>query len=240
MARIKFGSIVTQGSGSLGGHTFQNSSGGAQLRSKPINNKQPSAAQSLIRSYNPHLQHGWRDLSNTQRDIWSRFAVSHGIGMRNESERPLSGHSLWMKYNFNYISLDLPLITSPFSNTSPYLGPELVDQSLYNDPGLPWWYDFSAGWSGNGEAILSELPGGSIRRSNFWTNNTSYLVSVTVILSSGSFNLPYDGYIVALRAFSSGSYKYYFPSTTHPHLYMYSYDFIGSITSLSIKQLFNY
>lgn len=91
MALLKFGSLVTAGTGSLGGHTIQHSKGGMQLRNKPISRNQPSESQRLIRSINPLLQKGWRDLSDTQRKVWNDYAPA-----------PLSGHAFWMKCMYYY------------------------------------------------------------------------------------------------------------------------------------------
>ena len=79
MAILKFGAIVTEGSGSLGGHTIQNSKGGMQIRNKPIPHGNPSASQTLIRSINPQIQAGWRALTDAQQKIWNDWPVTHGI-----------------------------------------------------------------------------------------------------------------------------------------------------------------
>jgi hypothetical protein len=187
MARIKFGSIVTEGAGSLGGHTFQNSKGGAQLRSKPINKRQPSAAQSLIRSYNPQLQGGWRSLSNAQRAIWSRFAVSHQVSNKKGDPHPLSGHSLYLKYNFEYISRGLPLIETPFEMGPPYLGPELL---INGD------FDSSTGWSFGAEWVVSggqanylATGAGDIRQGVDLVTNVSYRLVIVIASTTGACNI---------------------------------------------------
>ena len=126
MARLKFGSIITSGSGSIGGHTIQNSRGGVQLRTKPINKKQPTAAQSLIRSYNPQLQQGWRDLSEDNRIQWNAYAAGHGVYNKNGDKYPLSGHSLWMRFNYEYISNGFVFQPNVFKATIGPLGKELI------------------------------------------------------------------------------------------------------------------
>lgn len=126
MARIKFGSVVVSGSGSLGGHTFQNSHGGAQLRSKPINKKKPSSAQSIIRSYNPVLQNGWQALTAFQRKSWDEYAVSYAVMNKNGDKHFLSGHSIWMKYNYHFLSNGFSLENNPaIAALSPFK-PELI------------------------------------------------------------------------------------------------------------------
>ena len=117
---IKCGAIVTECSGSLGGHTLQHSKGGNQLRTKPIPRGNPSASQYAIRSINPVLQAGWRQLTDSQRNIWDSYAQDYGITNAHGDHRPLSGHSYWMQYNFfrlyNSFSIALTPPLRPFSN----------------------------------------------------------------------------------------------------------------------------
>lgn len=100
MARIKFGAIVTDGSGSLGGHTLQHSEGGNQIRTKPLPNSSPTSPQYNIRRKIPCLQYSWKALSAIQKTVWNRYAVDHDIRSRKGDHEILSGHSLWMKYQY--------------------------------------------------------------------------------------------------------------------------------------------
>lgn len=132
--KVKLGAIITEASGSLGGHTAQNSTGGCQLRTKPIPMGKHSASQSLIRSYNPVLQAGWRALTTAQQKIWNDWPVSHGIMNAKGDKHPLSGHSLWMKYQFYQLYHNLPFLFDPsFFHTST----ELINSWL-NDAGYPY------------------------------------------------------------------------------------------------------
>ena len=133
MALLKFGSIITDGSGSLAGHTIQNSLGGSQLRTKPIPHGNPSPAQITIRSINQQLQAGWRALTTAQQKIWNDWPVQHGITNKSGDPHPLSGHSLWMKLNFEQLYTGQPIWHQPFGpDPSPY-GPELLpDCNFYN------------------------------------------------------------------------------------------------------------
>lgn len=122
MALVKFGSFITSGSGKLGGHTIQKSKGGMQLKNKGQPLANPSQLQIRIRSINKQLQSGWRLLSEDQRKLWNNFP---GI--------EISGHSLWMKYNFGYLFDNLPVITNPYDYKSVRLGPELCrDPNIIN------------------------------------------------------------------------------------------------------------
>jgi hypothetical protein len=129
--KAKLGMLVTEASGSLGGHTFQNSKGGFQIRTKPIPHGNPSAAQISIRSINQQLQAGWRALTPAQQLIWNQWPVTHGVFNANDDKHPLSGHSLWMKYQYGRLFVGLPFISGPDKYLSNYFGPELINQTAW-------------------------------------------------------------------------------------------------------------
>ena len=134
MAILKFGSFVTEGSGSLAGHTIQNSKGGSQLRTKPVPKNYPSPDQLAIRSYNKIMQQGWRDLYQAQRDTWRNYAASYTIHNKYGDRHILSGHSLWMKYNFAWIAAGGSFLPDPSFYGGPILGPELVKNGSFAGP----------------------------------------------------------------------------------------------------------
>ena len=215
MARIKFGSIVVEGAGSLGGHTFQNSRGGAQWRTKPINKKKPSLAQSLIRSYNPQLQQGWRDLTEDQRSTWNTYAVSHGKTNKNGDKHFLSGHSLYMKWNFEYIFLRLPLISSPFAYKVVKLGCNIVSNGTFDDSA---GWDVDARWNiSGGKANYLNLATSSIRQYLTMLTGSRYQISfdVSSAIAFASFVLAdaagaafLSGALSAVQQLQSGSYLF--------------------------------
>jgi len=248
MARIKFGSIVTEGRGSLGGHTFQNSSGGVQLRTKPINNKKPSSAQSLIRSYNPHLQAGWRSLTDAQRDIWSRFATSHQICMLRDPDRPVCGHSLYMKYNFEYISRGLSLIASPYLMGPPYIGADIIKNGTF---------DSSANWTVSGNFVISGgnvtytpgavsrlyqtqlLSSGGLYRVSFDISNCATTSALQLFREDA--NYPFDGGLTGLTVISNGSFSFdsnLVLNTTQLRFYVSAARAIFSLDNFSVRRLY--
>ena len=74
MARIKFGMMMTDARGKLGGHVFTKAKSGATIRTKvtPLNPK--TSAQSEARSALGANSQAWRTLSETQRLAWNSAA----------------------------------------------------------------------------------------------------------------------------------------------------------------------
>jgi len=133
MAVIKFGSIVTDGRGSLGGSTIQSDRSGHIWRNKPLPLKSRSPAQSLIRSYNKAMQAGWRALSESDKRIWNDYPKINHIFNKSGEKHPLSGHSLWMKYQYQYLSQQFALQPDPVKASVGPLGPEMfLDPDIVN------------------------------------------------------------------------------------------------------------
>ena len=74
MARIKFGMMMTDARGKLGGHVFTKAKSGATIRTKvtPLNPK--TSAQSEARSALGANSQAWRVLTETQRLAWNSAA----------------------------------------------------------------------------------------------------------------------------------------------------------------------
>jgi hypothetical protein len=177
MAILKFGSIITEGSGSLGGHTIQHSKGGYQLRNKPLPRSGCSADQYSIRSLNPILQAGWQALTPAQRKIWNDWPVTHQIMNAKGDKHALSGHSLWMKYCFLPLSLGYPLYSDPSQYTPGYYGPELVLNGSFSSS--LYWVIISH-WS---------IAGG---KANYLATGTGYLTQVIQFYLNSWYHIEFD------------------------------------------------
>lgn len=192
MAKLKFGSIVTTGSGSLGGHTIQHSKGGMQLRNKPIPRSTATDAQRSIRSINPVLQAGWRALTPAQQKIWNDWPVIHGIFNAKGDKHPLSGHSLWMKYQYGRLIEYLPFLSHPSLYLPNYFGPETVINGSFS---------IDANWL--------KGPYWSIHDGRAYCNRpvvgSSYLIQTSLLL------LPFNTYRITLDVYNMiGFFQFYF------------------------------
>jgi len=247
MALIKFGSLVTEGSGSLGGHTLQHSKGGMQLRTKPIPRGRPSAEQYAIRSINPVLQAGWRALTDAQRKIWNDYAQDYGIMNAKGDKHPLSGHSLWMKYNFSWIQTGGGFLPDPSYWGGPILGPELVSNGDFHDSSN--WYGISFVTISSGKAHFSDLGTGSMRENLPITAGDSFLYRFEVSNAStfaeifscnqliqSLFLPPYSGY----KSCPNGFYNWTVISAVNSSLLRYFFSPVGSsfsIDNISLRKI---
>jgi hypothetical protein len=233
---LKFGAIVTSGSGSLGGHTIQHSKGGMQLRKKPIPRGLPSDSQRSIRSINPVLQAGWGALTTAQQKVWNDWAISYNICNKSGDRHPLSGHSLWMKYQFEYVKRDLPFLLSPADMGPPYVGPELINQVLWATAG--YWDFISPNTFFDGIKIIYSGGDYSVicrKNSGLWLPGTHSYMTKTTATGTGILAPTYTGDSPQFLYAPSTSVQI-ITATGGFYCFEYSFTFIGSITELSLKQ----
>jgi len=111
--KTKFGAIIVDGRGKLGGHVASKNRSGSYLRTKvtPINPQ--TSAQSTIRNRLGGISSGWRALTPAQLLAWngaaSDFAKTNVFG---DSIKP-SGFNLYQTLNNNLIMCGEAAIPSP-------------------------------------------------------------------------------------------------------------------------------
>lgn len=109
MARIKYGSLVTEISGSIGGSTFQKSAYGSTLRNKPNPVRSTSAPQLLVRQYMKQAHAAWRDLTAAERLQWQQFTSYSNPKIRHDHSVTMSGHALYLKYQVSRLMAGLAI-----------------------------------------------------------------------------------------------------------------------------------
>jgi hypothetical protein len=100
MARIKYGSLIAQASGSIGGMTLQKCAFGNIIRSKPLPIHSRSAIQLQRRADMHAIQHAWQALSDDDRIKWKQFIAYSGQSIKKDSNVYISGYDLYLKYQF--------------------------------------------------------------------------------------------------------------------------------------------
>jgi len=127
MAKIKFGLVVTEARGKLGGHVFTKGRAGGVLRTKvtPVNPQ--STAQLGVRNRFSTYSQGWKSLTAAQRAAWNA-AVSgfQGTNIFGDIVSP-SGFNLYQKLNNNLTTCSQSAITTP---PTPAAVGEVVTSSL--------------------------------------------------------------------------------------------------------------
>ena len=111
--KIKFGSIVTDGSGKLGGHVYSKNRGGNYIRTNKVPSNPRTEAQILARSRFGLASSGWRALSESQRAAWAEFASNNPYTDSLGDQRTLSASSAYTRSQNNLMNVGKAPITSP-------------------------------------------------------------------------------------------------------------------------------
>lgn len=121
--KMKFGALVVDGSGKIGGHVASKNRSGNYLRTKvtPVNPN--TVAQQNVRAILGSLATAWSSLTDAQRLSWnnavSEFAKTDIFG---DIKNP-SGFNLFIKLNSNLATIgNSPLTDAPIKEEIPYTG----------------------------------------------------------------------------------------------------------------------
>lgn len=114
MAKIKFGMMMTDARGKLGGQVFSKNRAGAYIRTKVTPSNPQTQAQMQSRSLLGTLSVGWNALTDEQRASWNGAVDSWAkTDVFGDIKKP-SGKNLYVSLNKN-----LGLVSLPFIETAP-------------------------------------------------------------------------------------------------------------------------
>lgn len=118
MAKIKFGNIVADIRGSIGGITYSKNSFGAYAKNKvsPINPQ--TSGQTNARAFFTSLTKAWQSLTDVQRDGWSNFGTLYGEPDGFGEVRPISGIAAYIRTNLNLLTYSKTRVDNPPANFS--------------------------------------------------------------------------------------------------------------------------
>ena len=110
--RVKYGSIVTDGSGKLGGHVASKGRSGSVIRTKVTGTNPRTTAQNSTRALLGSLAAGWSSLTEEERQSFdSAVDKFKSTDIFGDVLNP-SGYNLYIKLNFNAISAGFAQLTS--------------------------------------------------------------------------------------------------------------------------------
>lgn len=124
MSKIKWGAIVVDGRGKLGGHVFTKTRSGATMRTKvtPVNPQTP--AQAAARSRLGSQSQAWRGLTEEQRIGWNDLAARTAKTNIFGDQYFPTGKNLFTGLNSNLLLITQPALTS---------APELVEMPVITE-----------------------------------------------------------------------------------------------------------
>lgn len=156
--KIKWGSLVVDGRGKIGGHVAARNRSGAYMRTKVTPNNPQTSYQTAARGLLASLSSSWRELTQQQRDAWNAAVVDfEKTNVFGDLVKP-TGKNLFTGLNINRINITFPQLTEPPLPADVISIPDLqVTPSVVN--GLVFLGLGSTGMSYIVEATPSLSPG---------------------------------------------------------------------------------
>jgi len=113
MARVTYGSGVTELAGSIGGVTYQKNASGniAKLRSNPTVN--PTPLQAGYQQQMAMLVASWPRLSQADKDAWNDLAAAHLHTTPWGESKKLSGYQWFLSCNLTHLKHYATVIQTP-------------------------------------------------------------------------------------------------------------------------------
>ena len=111
--KIKFGSIVTDGRGKLGGQVYSRNAAGAYVRNKVTPSNPQTVQQSLLRSTLATFSSGWKSLTESERAAWIAATVNFAKTDVFGDEVTPTGKNLYTKLNTNLTLINGSTIDNP-------------------------------------------------------------------------------------------------------------------------------
>lgn len=113
MARVQFGALITEITGSIGGFTFQRNRSGSIIRLRPVGSKKQSVKQSLQQAKHLTFLSLWQNLTFFQKSEWNEFASLHPKINSFGQEKTLSGLNWFESINQNLQAISQPIVSIP-------------------------------------------------------------------------------------------------------------------------------
>lgn len=110
---MKFGALVVDGRGKIGGHVASKNRAGAYLRTKvtPVNGQ--TSYQNAIRNRFTTLAQAWRGLTEAQRDAWNAAVSDYSrTDIFGDLKQP-TGSNLYQRLNNNLVTIGETAILNP-------------------------------------------------------------------------------------------------------------------------------
>lgn len=113
MAKVKFGMMMTDARGKIGGQVFSKNKGGAYVRTKVTPANPQSSYQIAVRAALAAISAGWKSLSQAAREAWIGATGNYKTTDIFGDAKQLSGSQLYVKLNLNLSNAGQPGITLP-------------------------------------------------------------------------------------------------------------------------------
>lgn len=132
--KTKFGAIIVDGRGKVGGHVASKNRGGSYIRTKVTPANARTSFQLTARAIMTFLSQQWRQLTDSQRSAWNAAVADFQKTDIFGDLRSPSGINLFVKLNANLNNIGVAMISEP---PTPVAVGEVTAVSLTVETGTP-------------------------------------------------------------------------------------------------------
>lgn len=189
MAKIKFGMMMTDASGKLGGQVFSKNRGGSYVRTKVTPGNPQTSAQMNVRGIFASISSGWSSLTEANRASFNNFVSAYAKTDIFGDLRNPSGKALYQRLNQNLSISGQALITNcvsplevPFAN---------LDTAVASIAGTNFDLDYLGDLTG-AQVVVWATP--SLSAGTSFVKNQLRQLSVTAGANAGTIDI-YADYI---------------------------------------------
>jgi hypothetical protein len=134
--QVKFGAIVTNGSGKIGGQFISSDRNGSSLRTKNFKAKNSQVNTISQRGIVSLMSRAWRELTEAQRQLWQSYAATLSLKNNGYGGAYLSGFQTFMQVNCSFYVDGDSIVTTPSFNLDA-LPVQIVSFGLGSLPVVP-------------------------------------------------------------------------------------------------------
>jgi hypothetical protein len=173
MARVTYGPLVTDLTGSIGGITFQHNTQGAIARCRAYTPVNPSIQQSDRQLALINLVYAWSKLSLTNKNLWNALAAAHKKVNDWGNEVKISGYQWFLAYNLNAFTQD----QGPWDYPDTYQLVDPVPAFSVEADADDLWLDFGTpvAFPGTYAGVYATVP---MRQSSIKLRKATFLLAV--------------------------------------------------------------
>ena len=110
--KVKYGQIIAEGRGKLGGLVGSRNTYGAYFRTKVTPTNPGTAAQIQSRQYMTNASQAWKGLTEAQRLLWNSTSLNYSRTDIFGDQANLTGFNLFMRLNKNLLEIGEAQITN--------------------------------------------------------------------------------------------------------------------------------
>lgn len=111
--KAKFGAMMVDGSGKLGGHVWAKNRGGNYVRTKTTPLNPQTTSQTTVRNTFTGNSQAWRGLTDAERAAWTSATANFKGTDQFGDVRSLSGSQLYMRINNNLVNVGAAVLSVP-------------------------------------------------------------------------------------------------------------------------------